>query len=80
MNKDIGYSDKAVAVNVSSTDQALPLGCRALYIGGTGNIAVTMRGGGNVTFNGVPAGLIFPINVSAVLNSGTTATGIVALL
>jgi hypothetical protein len=53
---------------------------RALYIGGAGNLTVTMAGGGsNVTFTAVPAGSFLPIRVSKVLATGTTATSIVAL-
>ena len=80
MKKDFGFSEKAVAIDVSADDQALPLGCRAFYIGGTGDLAVTMWGGGNVTFVGLPAGSILPIRASAVLNTGTSATDVVALL
>lgn len=78
--KDTGFSEQVVAIDVSVADQALPLGCRALYVGGTGNVAVTMWDGETVTFNSVAAGDRLPIRVRAVLNSGTTATGLIALL
>ena len=80
MKRDISAADKATVIDVSVSDQALSLGCRAFYIGGAGNLAVTMWGGGNVTFTGLPAGTILPISARAVLNSGTTATAVVALL
>lgn len=80
MRKDDGFAEKAITVDVSGGDQAFALGCRALYIGGTGNVAVTMRGGGNITYVGLPAGAILPISVSAVLQTGTTATDVVVLL
>lgn len=80
MRKDFGFSEQAVVVDVSATDQALPVGCRAVYVGGAGNLAVTMWDGGNVTFTGMAAGTWLPIRARTVLNSGTTATGIVALL
>jgi hypothetical protein len=51
---------------------------RGLYVGETGNVAVTMAGGGDVTFSGVPAGMILPIRVTHVLGA-TTATNIIAL-
>ena len=70
--------DNAIAVNVSATDQALTPACRSLWIGVAGNVAVTMSGGGNVTFTNVPVGH-FKVNASAVLHSGTTASGIIAV-
>lgn len=80
MRKDIGFADKAVAIDVSGGNQTLGTGCRAFYVGGTGDLAVTMHGGGDATFVGLPAGTILPINAATVLQTGTTATGIIALL
>ena len=52
---------------------------RALYIGGTGNVTVRMKGKTtSVTFVAVPVGIL-PIRVDRVLVSGTTATSIVAM-
>jgi len=52
---------------------------RALYIGTTGDVAVRMADDENsVTFTAVAVG-IFPIQVSRVLSTGTTASNIVAL-
>jgi hypothetical protein len=66
------------AASVTPGSDALPSPSRALYVGGTGNVVVTMLGGGDVTFTAVPAGAILPIRVSHVL-AATTATGIVSL-
>lgn len=66
----------AVAVTPGASPLANP--ARGLYVGGAGNLAVTMAGGGDVTFTGVPAGVILPIRVTHVL-AATTATSIVAL-
>jgi hypothetical protein len=52
-------------------------GC-ILYVGGAGNVAVTTIGGDIVTFSGVPAGTIIPVQVIKVA-SATTATLINAL-
>lgn len=52
--------------------------CRALYIGGTGNLTVRMADDHTVLFTAVPVG-IFPIQVDQVQATGTTATNIVAL-
>lgn len=71
-------ADNATAVTPSdSTD--LAFNSRALYVGGAGNLVVTMAGGGDVTFTAVPAGSILPIRVSRVKSTNTTATSIVNL-
>lgn len=44
-----------------------------------GNIAVNLAGGGTATLTGLTAGQIYLINVTRVLATGTTATGIYAL-
>jgi len=63
----------AAAVTPGATE--LPFATRALYIGETGDITVTMAGGGSVTFANV-TGMI-PIRVTHV--TAATATGIVAV-
>lgn len=52
---------------------------RALYVGGTGDVSVTMQDGGEVIFAGVPAGTTLPIRVKIVKATGTDATDIIAL-
>jgi hypothetical protein len=52
---------------------------RGLYIGGAGNINVTMVGGETLVFTGLPAGALLPIRVSHVLATNTTATAIIGL-
>lgn len=68
----------AAAVTPHDTNE-LSVTTRSVYVGGAGNLTVTMAGGGNATFNSVPAGTVLPIRVSKVLATGTTATNIVAL-
>lgn len=68
----------ASAVTKSDTT-VLPGVTQGLYVGTTGNVAVTMISGDNVTFPNVPAGAILPVRVSKVLSTGTTASDIVAL-
>lgn len=52
----------------------------ALYVGGAGNVKVdTVGGQTGVTFTGVTAGSVLPIQVTKVYATGTTATTIVAL-
>ena len=50
---------------------------RSLYVGGYGDVVVTMSGQ-DVTFRNVPSGFILPVIGSAV-TAATTATDIVAL-
>jgi len=52
---------------------------RGLYVGGAGDVTVTMHNGSDLTFVGVPAGTILPIVVTHVKSTGTDATDIVAL-
>lgn len=52
---------------------------RGIYVGGAGNLTVDMADGGSVTFVGVLAGSLLPIQVTKVYASGTSATSIVAL-
>ncbi len=68
------------AVLVTPSDsQSLPNATRALYVGGAGNLRVTLVSGDTVTLTGVVAGMIYPLRVSRVLATGTTATGLVGL-
>jgi len=50
----------AVAVTPGST--VIPC-TRALYVGAAGDVAVEMVDGGTVTFAGVPAGTVLPVQV-----------------
>lgn len=52
---------------------------RALYVGGTGDVAVRMVDGTTPTFVAVPAGALLPIRVDQVLSTGTSATSIIGL-
>ena len=66
-------SDRAEAITPSDTVD-LPVGpTRAVYVGGTGNLAVLMANQNNpVTFMAVPVGSVLPIRVKRVLASSTT--------
>jgi hypothetical protein len=52
---------------------------RAVYVGGTGNMKVTMQDSGTVLFSGIPAGTTLPIRVSRIWATTTSATLIIAL-
>ena len=71
----------AFATDVTPANTDLPAFTRALYVGGAGDLEVTMAGqreAGTVTFIGVVAGSLLPLRVSQV-NVGTTASSIVAV-
>ena len=63
---------------VTPSDSTTLTPTRALYVGGTGDVAVVMADGVTLTFTAVPAGIL-PVQVVKVLATGTTATNIVAL-
>lgn len=52
---------------------------RYVWVGGLGNLAVTMLDGSVVTFTAVPAGTSLPIRVRKVMATNTTATNIVMM-
>lgn len=52
--------------------------CRAIYVGGAGNIAVVFANDTAVTHVGVLAGSILPVNAKRINLTGTTATSMVA--
>jgi hypothetical protein len=76
MDIDIPYRN-AGAVTPSDVLNIGPA-TRALYIGGTGNLTVLMAGGQTVLFTALPIGW-YPISVTRVFSTGTTATNIVAV-
>jgi hypothetical protein len=67
----------AAAVTPSDTAD-LAAASTAIFIGGGGNLRVSMLGGGIVTFAGLPIGW-HPIRVTRVWSTSTTATNIVAV-
>lgn len=71
-------ASNAVLVTPSdSTD--LTYVSRAVYVGTTGNMKVTMQDSGTVLFTGIPAGTTLPIRVSRIWSTTTTASTIIAL-
>lgn len=71
-------ADWAEAVTPSDS-VSLSKPCRALYVGGAGNLALLMGDGTTVTFVGATAGSILPVRCLRVNSTSTTATNIVAL-
>lgn len=73
-----GPANHASAASLSDTGNIVTA-TSGLYVGGAGNVKVTMLGGEDVTFSNVLAGTILPIRVSRVWNTGTTASLIILL-
>ena len=69
-------ASSAVAVTPSDTGEIRAL---ALYVGGGGALRVLTAAGDDVTFSGVPAGFLLPLEVRRVYSTNTIATNIVAL-
>jgi hypothetical protein len=57
----------------------LPHVTRAIYVGGSGDVAVRLQDGTVLSFANVAAGALVPIRVGRVLATGTTASQILAL-
>ena len=53
--------------------------CRAIYVGGAGDISIVDLSGVTVAFVGVAAGSILPVQTARINATGTTATSIVSL-
>ena len=67
------------AVALTKSDATVIPVCRAIYVGGTGDVAVTMADGQTpIVFKAVAVG-IFPIQITQLLSTSTTATDVIAL-
>jgi hypothetical protein len=53
---------------------------RALYVGASGSVAVTLASGAEIAFAGVAGGTVLPVRVRRVKAAGTTATALVGLV
>lgn len=69
----------AFAVTPSNSAD-LAIVARALYVGNTGDITLDTPNSASLLFSNVQAGSILPVNTKRVRSTGTTATGIVALV
>jgi hypothetical protein len=70
-------SAQSLAVVVKSDSTVV--GCRALYVGGTGDVAILAVGDtAAVTLSSVPAGALLPIACQKIMSTNTTATNMVA--
>lgn len=72
------YGPAANAFAITAGSGALAHPTRGLFVGGAGNVTVTMEGSGaSVQFVGVTAGSVLPLRVTHV--TAATATSIVGL-
>ncbi|MGH2538225.1 MAG: spike base protein, RCAP_Rcc01079 family [Candidatus Promineifilaceae bacterium] len=69
----------AGAEAVTPSDSAVIVPTRALYVGAAGDLRVELLDGSTVTFSGIAAGVLHPLQVRRVYSTGTTSTGIVAV-
>lgn len=78
MSQDLATLDQAYAVTPSDTVSFTQGKCRALYVGGAGNVTAIV-GGAAVLFTAVPVGTTLWIGATRVNSTATTATAMVAL-
>ena len=76
----VGTESADSAISVTPSDSTLYQRVRGVYVGGAGNLAVTFPGSSTaVTFVGVAAGSLLPIQAEKIMSKNTTATDILAL-
>lgn len=75
----LGAPAKRFAAITPHDSTNFTIDARAIYVGVGGNIAVVSPDGDVVTFVGVQAGSILPVNARRVNSTNTTATSLVAL-
>lgn len=73
-----GPAQGAAVITPHATNQLLH-STRAIYVGGSGDMACEMVNGELVTFVGLLAGAVYPFRVQRVFVAGTTATSLVGL-
>jgi hypothetical protein len=69
---------RAIAVTPSDVTNFADGLCRAIYVGGAGNITAIVNGAA-ILFTAVPVGTILPVQATRVNATATTATAMVAL-
>ena len=68
-----------LAVTPSDSTDLTYSTCRAIYVGGDGNVSLVDGNAATIVFTGVTAGSILPVQTARVNATGTTATSIIAL-
>lgn len=77
--EDVSPARGAVAITLHDTNLLAKSPCRRVYVGGAGDLKVTMADGTTVTFTGVAAGTTLDIQAKVLWSTGSTATNVVAL-
>lgn len=73
-------SPPGAAEEITPNDsQELGVVTRAIYVGGGGDLRVRLISGDTVTLTGVKGGVLYPMRVTHVLATDTTATNLVGL-
>lgn len=79
-NPPFHFTGSAQSVAVVTKSDSTLVNCRALYVGGAGDVAILAAGDSvAVTLSSVPAGALLPIACAKIMSTNTTATGLVAL-
>ena len=68
-----------LAVTPSDSTDLTYSTCRAIYVGGDGNISLVDGNAATIVFTGVTAGSILPVQTARINATGTTATSIITL-
>ena len=68
-----------LAVTPSDSTDLTYSTCRAIYVGGDGNISLVDGNAATIVFTGVTSGSILPVQTARINATGTTATSIIAL-
>ena len=74
----IDPAEGAFAITPSDTEN-FDEDTRAIFVGVSGNLKVTMANGDTVTFTGVLGGMVYPLRVRKVWDDGTSAESLVGL-
>ena len=76
---ELGVATTAFTITPSDTTN-VESQTRALYVGTTGDINVTMKDGGEVLLVGVPQGVTMYMSFARVNNTDTSASNLVAFV
>lgn len=79
----IDSSQRMATVDLTSVDYTCSYNgtvgpCRAIYVGGAGNLVIKNSLGDNITFSNVSAGALYPYSTTTIVRTGTTATNLIA--